>query len=59
MKKMLNILLIIALFSFKSDDHPTLAIGSVAPDFNLKGVDGKMYSLKSFAKSKEIGRAHV
>ena len=52
MKKMLNILIIIALFSFKSDDHPTLAIGSAAPDFNLKGVDGKMYSLKSFAKSK-------
>ena len=52
MKKMLNILIIIALFSFKSDEHPTLAIGSVAPDFNLKGVDGKMYSLKSFAKAK-------
>lgn len=52
MKKILNILIIIALFSFKSDEHPTLAIGSAAPDFNLKGVDGKMYSLKSFAKSK-------
>ena len=30
--------------------HPeTLAIGSTAPDFNLKGTDGKMYTLKSFA----------
>lgn len=52
MKKILNILIIISLFSFKPDDHPTLAIGAAAPDFNLKGVDGKMYSLKSFAKSK-------
>ncbi|MEX6691298.1 redoxin family protein [Danxiaibacter flavus] len=29
-------------------DHPTLALGASAPDFNLKGVDGKMYSLASF-----------
>src|SRR5215467_8876661 len=34
------------------DDHPTLAIGSKAPDFSLKGVDGKMYSLASFSKYK-------
>jgi peroxiredoxin len=40
------------LLSFRTDEYPTLAIGSSAPDFNLKGVDGKMYSLKSFAKSK-------
>lgn len=34
--------------------HPepkTLEIGSKAPDFNLLGVDGKMYSLKDFNKS--------
>jgi peroxiredoxin len=30
------------------DEHKTLPIGSPAPDFNLKGVDGKMYSLNSF-----------
>jgi peroxiredoxin len=30
------------------DEHKTLAIGSAAPDFNLRGVDGKMYSLSSF-----------
>jgi peroxiredoxin len=30
--------------------HPeTLKTGSSAPDFNLKGIDGKNYSLKSFA----------
>lgn len=33
------------------DEHKTLAIGSSAPDFNLKGVDGKMYSLASFKNS--------
>lgn len=29
-------------------DHPTIAIGSPAPDFKLPGVDGKTYSLSSF-----------
>lgn len=55
MKKLLTILTISILCSFKpTEDIPTLAIGSSAPDFNLKGVDGKMYSLKSFAKSKVL-----
>ncbi len=31
--------------------HPVLAIGSAAPDFSLPGVDGKTYTLKSFADS--------
>jgi len=35
-----------------ADDHPTLAIGSKAPAFSLKGVDGKTYSLASFSKYK-------
>ena len=34
------------------DDHVTLAIGAKAPDFKLQGVDGKMYTLASFAKAK-------
>jgi peroxiredoxin len=54
MKKLFNLLIIIGLLSFKSEDIPTLEIGSAAPDFNLKGIDGKMYSLKSFAKSKVL-----
>lgn len=29
----------------------TLAIGSAAPDFHLKGVDDKVYSLKNFSES--------
>ena len=31
--------------------HPTLAIGAAAPAFNLKGTDGKMYTLASFKNS--------
>jgi peroxiredoxin len=30
---------------------PTLAIGAPAPDFDLPGVDGRRYSLESFASS--------
>lgn len=33
-------------------DHPTLAIGAAAPDFSLPGVDGKTYSLASFAPAR-------
>src|SRR4029450_6900103 len=39
-------------FSSVSEDHPTLSVGSKAPSFSLKGVDGKTYTLASFAKNK-------
>jgi thiol-disulfide isomerase/thioredoxin len=46
------VLLLIANPFTGNGQHPeTLKTGSQAPDFNLKGVDGKMYSLKSFASS--------
>lgn len=32
----------------------TLKIGQSAPDFNLKGTDGKMYGLNSFSKAKVL-----
>jgi thiol-disulfide isomerase/thioredoxin len=33
---------------------PTLAIGAKAPDFDLPGIDGKRYSLASFASAKVL-----
>src|SRR5882672_11434840 len=47
---------IIAFISWKKpiiiDDPVTLAVGTKAPDFKLPGVDGKTYTLASFAKAK-------
>ncbi|MCE6987750.1 redoxin domain-containing protein [Dyadobacter sp. CY323] len=49
---------LVALFAFSLSVHflqaeqpATLKIGAAAPDFNLLGVDGKRYSLKSFASA--------
>ena len=36
----------------QASDHPTLPLGSPAPDFNLPGVDGRTYSLRDFADAK-------
>ena len=36
------------------NDHPTLAIGAPAPDFNLPATDGKNYSLKDFNAAKVL-----
>ncbi|MCM8541740.1 MAG: redoxin domain-containing protein [Lentisphaeraceae bacterium] len=54
-------LLILLLLSFtclinaqtKKSKYPTLEIGAKAPDFSLKGVDGKMHSLADY-KSKAL-----
>ena len=35
-------------------DHPTLTIGSQAPDFSLKGIDGKTYTLQDFKDAKVL-----
>ncbi len=45
------VLLAVATRMIAADPAP-LAIGSKAPDFSLKAVDGKTYSLKDFASSK-------
>ncbi|ACT91555.1 redoxin domain-containing protein [Dyadobacter fermentans] len=42
-------LVVNALNVFAADQPETLKIGAQAPDFNLMGVDGERYSLKSFA----------
>jgi peroxiredoxin len=49
---------VVSVFAMAQNNvHPnpvTLAIGQPAPDFNLKGVDGKMHALKSFSKAKVL-----
>ncbi|HEY7303528.1 MAG TPA: redoxin family protein [Bryobacteraceae bacterium] len=43
------------LFSFlvlADEPHPTLAIGSPAPDFSLPGIDGKIHKLSDYSSSK-------
>jgi len=61
MKKWMLIIIIVTFilpttswrnFHSIDDEHPTLAIGSPAPDFNLMDVSGKMYSLSSFKDAK-------
>ncbi len=45
---------LIAASVFAADDtHPTLAIGSPAPDFSLPGIDGKTHTLADY-KSAEV-----
>lgn len=47
----------LALLSVAQNTHEepkTIEIGQSAPDFNLKGTDGKMYSLNSFSKAKVL-----
>ena len=36
------------------NDHPTLAIGTPAPDFNLPATDGNTYSLSSFKDARVL-----
>lgn len=45
-------LIVSSTLTLAAGDPETLAIGSKAIDFSLPGVDGKMYSLKDFEKSK-------
>jgi hypothetical protein len=41
------------------DEHPTLAIGSAAPDFCLPGVDGQTHCLKEYVASKLLVIAFI
>jgi thiol-disulfide isomerase/thioredoxin len=46
--------------AFSQDEHPpTLAIGSLAPDFCLPGVDGETHCLKDYAASKLLVIAFI
>jgi peroxiredoxin len=41
----------VAVLSAAEETHPTLEIGSPAPDFRLKGLDGRFHSLKDYSKA--------
>ena len=45
---------ITALGASETSEHPTLPLGSPAPEFSLPGVDGRTYSLKDFAAAKVL-----
>ena len=47
----LLLVLIVSLAASAQEVHPTLALGSAAPDFSLPGVDGKTHSLSEYASS--------
>jgi thiol-disulfide isomerase/thioredoxin len=47
------LLVFFAYIDSKAEEDPkTLTIGAKAPNFNLKGIDNKMYNLESFKASK-------
>jgi len=46
-------------FASGFNDPLTLAIGSKAPDFNLPGIDGKNYTLRSFKDAKVLVIAFI
>jgi len=48
-------LLFAAGFLLADDDsHPTLAIGSTAPDFSLPGIDGQVHTLSEYSGAKVL-----
>ena len=48
------IMLVCAFSPARGADPPTLAPGSVAPDFSLAGVDGRTHTLKEYAGAKVL-----
>jgi peroxiredoxin len=42
----------VALLARAAEEHPTLPLGTSAPDFDLPGVDGRNWALKDFAQAK-------
>ena len=51
MWKLLAVLLITLGAASAEEVHPTLALGSSAPDFSLPGVDGQIHKLSDYASS--------
>ena len=51
MFRLLCLLLVAAGSLAAADEHPTLAVGSPAPDFVLPGIDGQIHRLEDYSKS--------
>jgi peroxiredoxin len=47
----LLVALLVSLVAAAQQPHPTLALGSTAPDFALPGVDGRIHKLSDYASS--------
>jgi len=47
-------LLVLGVSLGAEDEHPTLAIGSPAPDFALPGIDGKTHRLADYSRAKVL-----
>jgi peroxiredoxin len=47
----LALVLLVSLAAKAEDHHPILAVGSLAPNFSLPGVDGKVHKLSDYASS--------
>jgi len=45
------LVLLVSLAASAEERHPILALGSIAPDFALPGVDGKIHALSDYASS--------
>src|SRR5208283_4901455 len=45
------LLLVAAASMAAADEHPTLGVGSPAPDFVLPGIDGQIHLLEDYSKS--------
>jgi len=55
MKKIFFLCSVMALsLGLFAEEGETLAIGKPAPEFELKGIDGKIYTLESFREAKVL-----
>ena len=50
----LLVFLVCAFVAAADDAHPTLALGSPAPDFSLAGIDGKVHTLAEYSSSQVL-----